>query len=140
MNLQIKELQFDEISVLTRVASGVFDDPLIPRMSEQFLKDENHHLIIALDDGIVVGFVSAVRYLHPDKAQPELWLNEVGVAPTQRGRGIGKSLIRTTLAVGRDHGCLEAWVLTGSSNDAANRLYASVGGEAEESVMYSFKL
>jgi hypothetical protein len=27
----------------------------------------------------VVGFASAVHYVHPDKA-PELWINEVGVA------------------------------------------------------------
>ena len=75
--------------------------------------------------GSIVGFVSAVHYVHPDKPQPELWINEVGVADGYRGQGIGGALMRATLDVGRRLGCAEAWVLTERSNEAAMRLYAS---------------
>jgi Acetyltransferase (GNAT) family len=54
----------------------------------EFLADARHHLIMALNSGTVVGFVSAVHYLHPDKAPPEFWINKVGVAPTHQGQGI----------------------------------------------------
>jgi len=42
--------------------------------------DPRHHLVVAVEH-VVVGFCSAVDYIQPDKP-PELWINEVGVAPT----------------------------------------------------------
>jgi aminoglycoside 6'-N-acetyltransferase I len=76
---------------------------------------------------LVVGFASGVHYVHPDKP-PELWINEVGLAPTYRRRGLGKALLRALFAVGRAHRCTVAWVLTDRSNVAAMALYESVGG------------
>ena len=68
---------------------------------------------VALDAGVVVGFVSAVLYVHPDKPSPELWINEVGVAPShQRRRASGVGCWQATLADARATGCREAWVLT----------------------------
>jgi aminoglycoside 6'-N-acetyltransferase I len=86
---------------------------------------------------------SAVHYVHPDKA-PQLWINEVAVAPTHQGQGIGRRLLELLLAHGRTLTCTEAWVLTDDwGNKAAHALYASVGGQpsAEGSVtMYAFPL
>ena len=59
----------------------------------EFLADSRHHLAVAVDEGRVVGMASAVHYVHPDKP-PELWINEVGVAPTHRGLGIGRAPAR----------------------------------------------
>src|SRR5262245_21824670 len=75
--------------VLTRVAPDVFDDPLDSGATREFLRDPRHHLVVAIDEGVVVGFASAVDYVHPDKPSPELWINEVGVASSHQGRGIG---------------------------------------------------
>jgi aminoglycoside 6'-N-acetyltransferase I len=88
-----------------------------------------------------VGFASAVHYIHPDKPS-ELWINEVGVAPTHRRRGLAKDLLRALFDAGRALGCREAWVLTDRSNEAAMRLYAEVGGiEAPgDTVMQEFRL
>jgi ribosomal protein S18 acetylase RimI-like enzyme len=82
-----------------------------------------------------------VHHVHPDK-EPELWINEVGVAPTHRGQGIGKQLIDALLEAGRSRGCTEAWVLTDRTNEAAMRLYASRGGKEfpRDQVMFTFKL
>ena len=138
--IKIRLLTPADQGVLTNIAPGVFDDPLDAARTREFLGDERHHLAVAVDDGVVVGFASALYYVHPDKARPELWINEVGVAPTHHGRGIGKAILRALLAAGWDAGCSEAWVLTERSNAAAMRLYASVGGaEApEEAVMFRF--
>ena len=113
--------------VLGAVADDVFDDPIRPDMAEEFLKDPRHHLAVAVANGLVVGFASAVRHVHPDKPH-ELWINEVGVAPTFQNRGLAKALLGLLFDVGRDHECAEAWVLTDRSNTAAKALYASVGG------------
>jgi ribosomal protein S18 acetylase RimI-like enzyme len=127
--------------VLANVAADVFDQPIDARWSRDFLADERHHLAVALDEGVVVGFTSAVHYVHPDKA-PELWINEVGVAPTHQGRGIGRRLIGAILSRARALGCAEAWVATEATNGAAQRLYSGMGGVAdrERFIMYTFYL
>jgi ribosomal protein S18 acetylase RimI-like enzyme len=84
---------------------------------------------------------SGVHYVHPDKP-PEMFINEVSVAPTHQGARIGTRVMRALLAHARAIGCVEAWVLTSPTNAGARRLYASVGGveEAEAPIMYSFDL
>jgi len=65
----------------------VFDGPIDPVLTRKFLNDPRHHIVVAIHDEVVVGFASAVHYVHPDKA-PQLWINEVAVAPPHRRRGL----------------------------------------------------
>ena len=141
MDLETKVLDAGDRMVLDNVAPDVFDNALEPRLVAEFLGDGRHHLAVALEQGQVVGFASAVHYVHPDKP-PELWINEVGVAPSHQGLGIGKAVIRTLLEHGKRLGCREAWVLTERSNQAAMRLYASTGGKQapNDQVMFTFVL
>jgi len=139
MPIEIRVLGADDAEILDNVASDVFDGPVEQRWSSEFLADERHHLAVALDAGCVVGMASAVHYVHPDKA-PELWVNEVGVAGSYRGQGIGQRLLEALFAHGRTLGCSEAWVLTEESNTAARRLYARAGGVESAALMYSFLL
>jgi ribosomal protein S18 acetylase RimI-like enzyme len=140
MAIEIKILGSNDARVLMNVAPGVFDDPIDPRMTNTFLGDPRHHIAVAVDDDLVVGFVSAVHYIHPDKPRPELWINEVAVAPTHQGRGLGSDLLRSVLEAGRRNGCGEAWVLTDRSNAPATRLYSSGGGTESDHVMFTFRL
>lgn len=137
----VRMLGPDDAAVLHRVAPDVFDNDVDVHWTTEFLADPRHHLVVALDGGTVVGMASAVHYVHPDKP-PELWVNEVGVAPTHQGQGIGRQLMEALLARGRELGCREAWVLTDYANAAARRLYASVGGAdaPEPTLMVSFRL
>ena len=126
--------------MLEGVAVDVVDDAIQSALATEFLGDPRHHLAAAIDRGRIVGFASGVHYVHPDKPA-ELWINEVGVAETHQGRGIGKAVVRALLEHGRRLGCREAWVLTDRSNTAAMRLYASAGGEdAGDHVMFNFAL
>lgn len=142
MSIEIRQLGLGDEAQLERAAPGVFDDPLDAAATRAFLADDRHHLAVAIEDGVIVGFVSAVLYVHPDKPRPELWLNEVGVAATHRQRGVAKAMLEGMLALARDRGCSEAWVLTSRANAAAMRLYAALGGlEApEDAVMFTFHL
>jgi aminoglycoside 6'-N-acetyltransferase I len=140
--MEIRVLGRADADVLGNVAADVFDDPLDPDATREFLNDSRHHIVVAIDAGIVVGFASAVHYVHPDKPSPELWINEVGVASSHQGRGLAKAMLQTLLAHARKLGCLEAWVLTDRANTAAMRLYQSTGAvEAPgETVMFEFPL
>jgi ribosomal protein S18 acetylase RimI-like enzyme len=128
-----------DAAVLANVAQEVFDNELDPRWTAEFLADPRHHIVVALAGEQVVGMATAVHYVHPDKA-PELWINEVGVAPSFRNQGVGKQLIAMLLSRGRALGCKEAWLGTEHSNTPARRLYAAVGGEEEPMVYVTFEL
>ena len=142
MAIEIKVLGPQDAGILAALAPDVFDDPIDVGRAREFLADPRHHLAVAVDDGQVVGFVSAVHYLHPDKPHPELWINEVGVAETHRRRGLGTRLLHSVLAVARGLGCAEAWVLTDRANTAAMRLYTAAGRTEAPSdhVMFTFRL
>ena len=139
---QIKLLGPGDFQILSNVADGVFDDPIVPDSAQEFLRDPRHRLVVAIDKDLVVGFVSSVIYVHPDKTAPELWINEVGVAPTHQGQGIGKMLMQRTLEEAKRSGCSEAWVLTDRGNQAAMALYKSAGGieDVPDSTMFTFEL
>jgi hypothetical protein len=78
---ELKLLRPTDLHNLDNIAEDVFDDPIVLSSAQEFLIDSRHRLVVALDNQVVVGFVSAVIYLHPDKPAPELWINEIGVAP-----------------------------------------------------------
>lgn len=141
MSFEIRILGPADAAVLTEVAEHVFDHPVDPALTAEFLADPRHHIAVALDRNVVVGFASGVHYIHPDKPA-EFWVNEVGVAPTHHGQGIGKAVVHALLVAGRQAGCAQAWVLTDDRNQAALGLYRAVGGkrQATPSVMFTFDL
>ena len=139
MDFQLRRLGPDDAAVLEHVAEDVFDNAVVPSLAVEFLKDSRHHLIVALSDERIVGMITAVDYVHPDKPA-QLWINEVGVAPSHRRQGIGRALLRAMLAHGRERGCTEAWLGTEHDNAAARGLYEDAGSVAEPFVLYSFDL
>ena len=130
-----------EAHVLERVAPDVFDHAVRPEFAADFLSDSRHHIAVAIDDDVVVGFASGVHYIHPDKP-PELWINEVGVAPTHQRQGTATRVLDALFARGRELGCREAWVLTERDNAAAVALYASAGGRewGDDTRGFSFRI
>lgn len=139
MTHEIRVLAPGDASVLDRVADQVFDEAVNAAWAREFLADPRHHLVVAIDEDTVVGFASAVHYVHPDKA-PQLWINEVGVAPAYHRRGIGRALLAAILERGRSLGCTEAWVLTEEDNTPARGLYQALGGVESECIMYTISL
>lgn len=137
---EIKLLGPHDAALLTQVDPDVFDDPVLPSSAAEFLADPRHRIVVAMVEGVVVGFASAVCYVHPDKPAPELWINEVGVAATHRGQGLAKQILECLLNEARRLGCAEGWVLTERDNTAAMRLYQSMCGSEDDAVMFTFPL
>jgi GNAT superfamily N-acetyltransferase len=141
MSIEFRRLDPGDENVLTNVAPQVFDDSIVADATTEFLNDPRHHLVVATDDDRVIGFASAVTYFHPDKTRPELWINEVGVAPSHQRQGVARGLLDKMFDVARAAGCSEACVLTERSKEAAMQLYASLGGcEAHDTMMFTFSL
>jgi aminoglycoside 6'-N-acetyltransferase I len=139
--IEIRILREGDGTLLARIAPGVFDKSVDPMLLAEFLRDPRHHLALAIDDGLVVGMVSAVDYVNPDKPR-ELQINEVGAAKTHHQRGLASALLQAMFDEGRARGCWQAWVLTNRSNAPAMKLYARAGGQldADDTAMFTFDL
>jgi aminoglycoside 6'-N-acetyltransferase I len=137
--IRIALLGPDDRSVLDSVDPDLFDLPVQAALTEEFLADPRHHIAVAIERKSVVGFASAVHYVHPDKPA-ELWINEVSVAGGHRRRGIARRLLAALLDHADALGCREAWVLTERDNLPAMALYESTGGREapDDVVMFSF--
>lgn len=130
---------FEDGHQLDRVAPGVFDGDVEAGRVAAFLEDPRHHMAIAMSGNLVVGMATAVEYVHPDKPA-ELWINEVGVAPTFRGAGLGRRLVACLLEHGGRRGCKAAWVLTDEGNEPACRLFRGLGGRPSGAQMFEFTI
>ncbi len=123
-----------DTSCFATIAEGVFDNAIDPRSLAAFLQSPSHHMVLATDGATVVGMVSANSYLHPDKPE-QLWINEIGVAPSHRRRGIGRALLTRILEHLASLGFDAVWAATEHDNDASRALFASVGAKATEGVV-----
>lgn len=139
MAIQLKRMRPGDELDFTDIAPDVFDEPIHPQRLEAYLLDPGHLMVLALEDGIVVGQCAAVIHRHPDKPT-ELYIDEVGTASTHLRQGIATRLVDAMFAWGRELGCREAWLGTELDNLEANGLYVKVGGKSETMVYYEFKL
>lgn len=111
-------------------ASRLFDNPADDHATERFLAEPGHHLLIAYQEDLPVGFVSGVEVTHPDKGT-EMFLYELAVDEPFRRRGIGRELVDRLAALSRERGCYGMWVITDQENAAALGTYRGSGGTAE---------
>lgn len=141
MPVDVRLLSSEDRGLLRQTAPGTFDHAIDDALTEEFLNDPRHDIVVAVEDGTVVGFASAIHYVNPDKPR-EMWINEVGVAPSHQRNRIASAILQRLLARAQELGCSQAWVLTDADNLAANRLYKGCGGLVEpgHTVMYSFAL
>jgi ribosomal protein S18 acetylase RimI-like enzyme len=139
MNIEIKHLVVGDEAVLNHVAADVFDEAISSKLLTAYLAEANHHLIVALKDGEVVGQIRAVIHKHPDKAD-ELYIDNLGVTPSLQRQGIATRLFSAMLELGKTLGCEDAWLATERDNEQAKRFYESYGVKPETIAFYLFKL
>jgi len=117
----------DDLPALQRVGEQLFDYPLKPKQTIEFLEDRRHHLILAYHRDEVVGMASGFHYVHPDK-DPQLFINELAVLEEFQGKGIGRKLTKFLVEYARELDCKQAWVATERFNIAAQKAYLAAGG------------
>ena len=112
-------------------AGSLFDNPPVRDATERFLAEPGHHLLVAYDAAVPVGFISGVETVHPDKGV-EMFLYELSVADSHRRRGIGGELVRRLADIARARGCYGMWVGTEPTNLAALATYQGTGAIRDE--------
>src|SRR4051812_34233116 len=122
MNVDIRRVAPGDEPLLDRVADDVFDAPIDPVRLARYLAEPQNLMVLALDGGEVVGQARGVVHTSPDQAD-ELYIDNMGVAPSHQRRGIGGRMLDDLLAWGRERGCEYAWLGTEDDNVPARGLY-----------------
>jgi aminoglycoside 3-N-acetyltransferase I len=107
----------------------------------KFLSCHANVLIVAIDQGVPVGYIVAYLLDRIDLNRAMMFFYEIGVAEAHRRRGIGKRMIAELKAICRMEDVMKMWVPTSRSNIAATRLYVSTGGvplSADDEVTYTY--
>lgn len=140
-DFSIQPLTAANKNLLHRVEEGVFDNEVIDEQLEAFIQCPRHTMQLALVDGVVVGMLSAVEYLHPDKL-PQLWINEVAVAPSFQNQGIGRALVDAALEQAQVSGWVSAWLGTDVDNNAGQNCFNAVNSPAGTSrfILYEWSI
>lgn len=121
--------------VVPEALPDVFDDTMtVERLASRAAVD-GHLLVIAVADDRTVGQCTIIIQHLAHKAA-DLHVENLGVAAAHRRRGIATALPEEALAWGGELGCDEAWIATEVDNDAANRLYESVGSAVDPALIH----
>ena len=86
-------------------------------------------IFVSEEDGAVVGFVGVLARVvpEPDEAQAYAYVSDLVVLPAYRRRGIGRALLERAEAYARGEGARVLRVGVLAKNEAAARLYRSLG-------------
>ena len=71
---EVKVLGPGDERVLLRVAPGVFDHPVDFQIAPEFLRDDHHHLVVALDQGVGTQVVRALLEVGRAAGCREAWV------------------------------------------------------------------
>ena len=104
----------------------MFDAAIEPTRLTSYLSAPDHALFVALDGRLVVGQVRGVLHHQPD-VPPELYVDNLGVAPGHQRRGIATALVKALASWAQGRGCATLWVATESDNSGGRAFYAALG-------------
>ena len=139
--IRVKRMQpSDEGEVMA--AAGLFDDPPNLEAVHNLLAEERDHLLLAYVHDRPAGMARAVELLMPETTRRQMFLYEIGTDESFQRGGVATALSEELVRLSRERDCLEMFVLTGESNDAAMALYQSTGGVREnpDDVMFVWDL
>ena len=113
---------------------GRQDDLYSARLIEDhaFGPDPAFEAVVAEHDGAVAGYATFGDMYNPDLAVRSLWVCDLFVTESARGRGIGRKLLAAVarIAVARGRASVAWGVYT--ANTKARRFYASLGARDED--------
>ena len=135
--LTIKKLTFKLIETMGNT-EGI-DIKLIAENCQNLLSEANSHILVAEIGRVVVGFVNfTTRKTILHRGLSGL-IDEVIIAKSYRGKGLGKQLLSSAIKKSRQLGCCEVEVSTEKTNIKAREFYRQCGF-AERGVFFEIDL
>lgn len=104
-----------------------YDKPSDLPLAKQFIRERfeanDSTIFIARQDDVLFGFVQLFPSFSSLSAQRILILNDLFVAPTARGKGVGQLLLDKAKEYGREEGAKALTLSTAVGNHVAQSLY-----------------
>ena len=132
---QLVRLTRSEAPYLARVAAEVFDYELSAEGIEALLASPQQIVYLALADGLVIGQVRATVIAQPD-APAQLYLDNLGVTPAWKRRGVARALLAAATDAARSCGCHLLYVLTEPDNAEGLAFYRALGFRQQPVVLF----
>jgi GNAT superfamily N-acetyltransferase len=102
---------------------------VVARRVAKFTASDADRLVVAEDDGVVVGLASLHASLSLEYDEPAAKLSAIVVDEAQRGRGVGKALVAEMEAEARARGCCLLFLTTAERRADAHTFYTRLGFE-----------
>ena len=135
--LTIRKLTLELIEAMGNT-EGI-DIKLIAENCRNLLNEVNSHILVAEIEGVVAGFVNfTTRKTILHRGLSGL-IDELIVAKSYRGKGIGKQLLSSAIKKSRQLGCCEVEVSTEKTNIKAREFYRQCGF-TERGVLFEIDL
>ena len=135
--LTIRKLTLELIEAMGNT-EGI-DIKLIAENYRNFLSGANSHILVAEIEGVVVGFLNfTTRKTILHRGLSGL-IDEIIVAKSYRGKGVGKQLLSSAIEKSRQLGCCEVEVSTEKTNIKAREFYRQCGF-TERGVLFEIDL
>ncbi len=99
------------------------------RGARRLLADADVYLLVAFEADAPVGFLVAHELPRPFGDPVRLFVREVRVRAERRREGIGRRLLESLWAIGREHGIGSAFVIAETDDRDALAFYRAAGGK-----------
>ncbi|MSO59534.1 MAG: GNAT family N-acetyltransferase [Ilumatobacteraceae bacterium] len=141
------------MSTTITIATEVTDElvqafaELIPQLSssnpppsreqlQAIISSDASTIFVAHVDGHIVGSLTLAVFLIPTAIRA--WIEDVVVAESARGRGVGEALNTAAISEARRQGAITVELTSRPSRESANRLYQRMGFVARDTNVYRY--
>lgn len=109
----------------------------IQRLWQSILQDENHHIIVAEEDGKIVA--SCVCVIIPNLThgqQPYAFIENVITDETYRQKGLATACLDYAREIAQKENCYKMMLLTGSKKESTLKFYEKAGYNSNDKTAF----
>lgn len=130
----IREITENDFDGLMKLYMQLHDNPFpqkdakIMELWNRILQDNDHHIIVAEEDGIIVS--SCVCVIIPNlthNQQPYAFVENVITDEKYRGRGLATACLNYAKEIAVKENCYKLMLLTGSKKESTLKFYEQAG-------------
>lgn len=139
----IREIRDTDFDGLMTLYMQLHDNPMPERtpeltaLWERILKDKDHHIIIAEEDGKIVS--SCVCVIIPNlthNQQPYAFVENVITDEAYRKRGLASACLNYARKIAEKEHCYKMMLLTGSKKESTLNFYRQAGYNSEDKTAF----
>lgn len=141
--MKIREVNIEDLVGLLKLYEKLHNNPF-PEMGESLLgiwreiiADKNHHIIVAIEDDIIVS--TCVIIIVPNlthNQQPYGLIENVVTDERYRNKGIATACLDYAKDIAVQHNCYKIMLLTGSKEESTLNFYKKAGYNCEDKTAF----